>query len=91
MLVRHRTLPIRLCLPWEHDTPLSRGMAGYEHRCLFSSRTVSTACVSVCDVTLSSLDNPNLVLSQVIQSVHQAVNLPIGGLNLAFEDRLGVW
>ncbi len=41
-------------------------------------------------VASASLHNPNLILSQVIQPVYQAVNLPVGGLNLAFEDGLGL-
>ena len=37
-----------------------------------------------------SLDNPNLILSQVIQSAGQAVNLPVSGFNLEFEDGRGL-
>ena len=43
-----------------------------------------------CPSASPSLNNPNLILSQVIQPVHQVVNLPVCGFNLAFEDGLGL-
>ena len=34
------------------------------------------------------LDDPDLVIGQVVQFVHQPVDLPVGGVDLALEDRL---